>query len=317
MPPIESFERAAARASTQHGLVSLAQLRECGLSNKQVLTLSETRRLLSSALGVYRFDGTPEHAYAPLMQLVLGSGGAASHRSAASLLGLIDWLPEPEVTVAPMANYRGPGRIHRHQDLEPVDVELVQGIACTNAVRVLIDIGAVRRDLVEPLFHSVLHRRLAEYDDIVARFYQAARNGRNGVGPLRAVLAEYDSAMAPGESTLEVRLLEIIRQHGIKPPERRHQVTIAGKNYRLDAAYPDEMLAIEGDGFGVHSERQRFETDREPQNALVLAGWRPLRFTWRQIRQQSSHVADRSARPSGAPELNRPVLLVIYTRREV
>ena len=170
----------------------------------------------------------------------------------------------------------------------------MQGIPCTNAARVLIDIGAVRQDLVEPMFHSVLHRKLAEYDDIVARFYQVARKGRNGVGPLRAVLADYDAAMAPGESTLEVRLLEIIRQHGIKAPVRQHRVTVNGKNYRLDVAYPDEMLAIEGDGFGVHSEseRERFESDRERQNALVLLKWRPLRFTWRQIRQRSDYVAD-------------------------
>ena len=305
MPPIDSFERAAARASTQYGLVSLAQLRECGLSDKQILTLSETRRLHSPALGVYRFAGTPDHANTPVMQLVLRSGGAASHRSAAGLLRLIDWVPHPEVTVAPMANYRGPGRIHRHEDLETQDIAVVQGIPCTNATRVLIDIGAVRRDLVEPLFHAVLHRQLADYDDIVARFYQVARRGRNGVGPLRAVLAEYDAAMAPGESTLEVRLLEIIRQHGIKPPVRQHRVVVGGRNYRLDVAYPDEMIAIEGDGFGVHGERERFETDRERQNALVLLGWRPLRFTWRQIRQQSQYVADtirtalRRVRPPG------------------
>jgi len=292
MPPTESFERAAALASAQYGLVSLVQLRECGLSTPQLRTLTATKQLRRVALGVYRFAGAPDHANLPLMRLALRSDGTASHRSAASLLRLIDWLAEPEVTVARMEGYRGPGRIHRHPDLGPQDIELVQGIPCTNAVRVLIDIGAVRRDLVEPLFHSVLHRRLAEYDDIVARFYQVARRGRNGVGPLRAVLAEYDSAMAPGESTLEVRLLEIIRQHGIKPPVRQHKVTIAGKQYRLDVAYPDEMLAIEGDGFGVHSERDRFESDRERQNALVLLGWRPLRFTWRQIRQQSLYVAD-------------------------
>jgi len=243
-------------------------------------------------LGVYRFAGTPDHTNLPLMQLVLHSGGAASHRSAAALLRLIDWQPSPEVTVARMAYFRGPGRIHRHEDLAEQDLTVVQGIACTNAARVLIDIGAVRQDLVEPMFHSVLHRKLAEYDDIVARFYQVARKGRNGVGPLRAVLADYDAAMAPGESTLEVRLLEIIRQHGIKPPVRQHCVTVNGRNYRLDVAYPDEMLAIEGDGFGVHGERERFETDRERQNALVLLKWRPLRFTWRQIRQQSDYVAD-------------------------
>ena len=292
MPLIDSFERAAARASTQYGLASLRQLLECGLSRDQLDALTEAKRLSRIDRGVYRFAGAPEHVNLPLMRLALRTDGTASHRSAAALLGLIDWLPEPEITVAPMARYRGPGRIHRHEDLELKDIELVHGISCTNAIRVLIDIGAVRRDLVEPLFHSVLHRRLAEYDDIVARFYQVARKGRNGVGPLRAVLAEYDPAMAPGESTLEVRLLEIIRQHGIKPPVRQHRVTVGGRHYRLDLAYPDEKLAIEGDGFGVHSERDRFETDRERQNALVLLEWRPLHFTWRQIRQRSDYVAD-------------------------
>jgi hypothetical protein len=45
------------------------------------------------------------------MQLTLRSDGTASHRSAAALLGLIDWLPEPEVTVRRLAHYRGSGRI--------------------------------------------------------------------------------------------------------------------------------------------------------------------------------------------------------------
>ena len=292
MPLIDSFERAAALASVQYGLVSLAQLLECGLSREQVEDLNAVKRLLHTERGVYRFAGTADHGNQRIMGLTLRTSGIASHRSAAALLGLIDWVPQPEVTVAPMANYRGPGRIHRHHDLENRDMADVQGIPCTNATRTLIDIGAVRRDLVEPMFHAVLHRRLAEYDDIVARFYQVARKGRNGVGPLRAVLAEYDPAMAPGESTLEVRLLEIIRQHGIKPPVRQHRVTVGGRHYRLDLAYPDEKLAIEGDGFGVHSERDRFETDRERQNALVLLEWRPLHFTWRQIRHRSDYVAD-------------------------
>ena len=292
MPPTNAFERAAALASVQYGLVSLAQLLECGLSREQVEDLNALKRLSHTDRGVYRFAGSADHGNQRIMELTLRTSGIASHRSAAALLGLIDWVRQPEVTVAPMANYRGPGRIHRHQDLQTQDIAEVQGIPCTNATRTLIDIGAVRRDLVEPMFHAVLHRKLAEYDDIVARFYQVARKGRNGIGPLRAVLAEYDSAMAPGESTLEVRLLEIIRQHGLKPPVRQHRVTVGGKHYRLDVAYPDEMLAIEGDGFGVHSERDRFETDHERQNALVLLEWRPLRFTWRQIRQRPDYVAD-------------------------
>jgi very-short-patch-repair endonuclease len=291
MSLVESFERAAARATTQYGLVSLRQLFECGFTRDQVGALCAAKRLLRADRGVYQLAGTPDHRNLLLMTLALRTDGVASHRSSAMLLGLIDWLPQPEVTVARLAHYRGRGRIHRHEDLEPQDVEIVQGIPCTNAIRTLIDIGAVRRDLTEPLFHVVLHRRLATYDDIVARFYQVARKGRNGVGPLRAVLAEYDSAMAAAHTPLEVLLLDIIRDHGIKAPVRQHRVFINGRSYFIDVAYPDEMLAIEGDGFGVHSEREQFETDRHRQNALVLDGWRVLRFTWRQIRPRPDYVA--------------------------
>jgi len=119
MPRNDSFERAAARASTQYGLVSLAQLRECAVSTAQLRALIATNRLHRVALGVYRFAGTADHRNIPLMQLTLRSDGTASHRSAAALLGLIDWLPRPEVTVARMEGYRGPGRIHRHPDIEP------------------------------------------------------------------------------------------------------------------------------------------------------------------------------------------------------
>jgi very-short-patch-repair endonuclease len=291
MPPIDVIERAAALAATQYGLVSLAQFKNYGLSSDQLRRLTASGRIRRVDRAVYRFVGTPDHPRLPLMHLVLRTGGVASHRSCASLLGLIDWQPRPEVTVKVLSNYRLVTRIHRHQDLDPRDVTTIEGIPCTNAARLLIDIGAVRRDLTEPLFHAVLHRQLATYDDIVARFYQVARRGRNGVGPLRAVLEEYDSSMAAAHTPLEVLLLNIIHDHAMKAPVRQHRVVINGRKYFIDVAYPDEMLAIEGDGFGVHSEREQFETDRHRQNELVLHGWRVLRFTWRQIRHQPEYVA--------------------------
>ena len=43
------------------------------------------------------------------------------------------------------------------------------------------------------------------------------------------------------------------------------------------------MIFMEGDGFGVHSQRDPFEIDRSRRNLLVIAGWAPLRFTWRRL----------------------------------
>ncbi|HYP44121.1 MAG TPA: DUF559 domain-containing protein [Propionibacteriaceae bacterium] len=54
--------------------------------------------------------------------------------------------------------------------------------------------------------------------------------------------------------------------------------------YYLDIAFPRIRLAIEIDGRFHHDDLQVFEADRWRQNALVLAGWRVLRFTWLMLR---------------------------------
>jgi hypothetical protein len=46
------------------------------------------------------------------------------------------------------------------------------------------------------------------------------------------------------------------------------------------------------DGFGVHSPRAAFESDRTRQNKLVGAGWLPLLFTWQRARQSEADVAE-------------------------
>jgi very-short-patch-repair endonuclease len=80
-------------------------------------------------------------------------------------------------------------------------------------------------------------------------------------------------------------------------PERQFEVTVSGRRFFLDMAYPTEQIFIEGDGFGVHGGRTTFESDRDRQNLLVVAEWRPLRFTWHQARH---HEDDIVARVEGA-----------------
>lgn len=59
--------------------------------------------------------------------------------------------------------------------------------------------------------------------------------------------------------------------------------------YEPDLAYPDAMVAIELDG-GVHLKREVWEADHARQNALVLAGWQLLRFTWRDYRRSPQRL---------------------------
>jgi hypothetical protein len=100
---------------------------------------------------------------------------------------------------------------------------------------------------------------------------------------MRSLLVARDPTLAPAESDLETLLFKILRDGGLPAPVRQHVVEVGGQSFRLDAAYPELMIFIEGDGFGVHSQRNPFEIDRSRQNLLVLARWMPLRFTWRRL----------------------------------
>lgn len=70
-----------------------------------------------------------------------------------------------------------------------------------------------------------------------------------------------------------------LRQAGLPAPELQHPVRVGENTYRIDLAYPEASLAIELDG-GGHLRRDVWEADHERQNALILAGWTVLRFTW-------------------------------------
>jgi very-short-patch-repair endonuclease len=243
--------------------------------------------------GVYVVGGVPIDATVELAAACLATGGVASHRSAAYLHGLVDDGPSrPEVTVSPSKGHRQGPLVHRSGDLLPRDVIRVQGIRATNPNRTLIDVGAVVPSaILEAAVERALHQRLTTFDRLVRRFFEVARRGRDGVGPLRALLVERDPSLAPAESDLETLLLRILREHGLPEPVRQFEIEIGAHRFWLDVAYPDRKIFLEGDGFGFHSSRRAFEHDRVRQNLLVLAGWLPLRFTWRQLCRHPQRVA--------------------------
>lgn len=113
--------------------------------------------------------------------------------------------------------------------------------------------------------------------------------------------------MAPGKGTAAARaLIEPVRQGGVSPPERELRraltdepgsrwrcgvaVRVHGRECWVDLAVEDIKLAVEVDGWTVHSRSDAFGSDRERQNLLVRAGWTLLRYTPRQIRDHPARV---------------------------
>lgn len=60
-------------------------------------------------------------------------------------------------------------------------------------------------------------------------------------------------------------------------------VAAGGRLYYVDIAFKRQRLVIEIDGRIHQLDEKLFHSDRRRQNALILDGWRVLRFTWRML----------------------------------
>jgi very-short-patch-repair endonuclease len=90
------------------------------------------------------------------------------------------------------------------------------------------------------------------------------------------------------ESSLEDKLWTALKQHDIQP-ERQELVTIEDRNYFLDFAVycASGKIDVETDGDEWHATPEKAEQDNLRDNDLESAGWQSLRFTTRQINEQT------------------------------
>jgi very-short-patch-repair endonuclease len=92
-------------------------------------------------------------------------------------------------------------------------------------------------------------------------------------------------------SAAERQLHRLLRAAGITDWRGNLEVIGGGSTYVIDVAFVAQRLAIEIDGRHYHGDAT-FESDRWRQNALVLEGWRVLRFTWTMIEKYPDRVIE-------------------------
>jgi very-short-patch-repair endonuclease len=61
--------------------------------------------------------------------------------------------------------------------------------------------------------------------------------------------------------------------------------------YEVDCLWRRQQVVVELDGRDVHDTRHAFEADRARDRALQAAGYRVVRITWRQLRDEPAAVA--------------------------
>lgn len=65
--------------------------------------------------------------------------------------------------------------------------------------------------------------------------------------------------------------------------------------YRLDFAYPPAQMGIELDGYTYHSDREAFTRDRQRQREIEGMGWRVIRFSGDELRDDIARCVKEAA----------------------
>lgn len=275
-------------ASRQHGLVERSQV---PFSNAAF-----TRRVRSGLLirvhpGVYRVAGAPTTREQRLLAacLAAGPGSAVSHRTAAHEWELAEFADVIEiVTPRPQWPRLKGVRVHRSNDLVPNHLAVRHGIPITKPLRTLVDLGQSAPWAVADALELGLANRLFTMKAVDAALEEFSRRGRTGIGVLRRIVDARALERGIPDGLLEPRFARLVRRAGLPMPD--FQVWV-GPGIRVDFAYPEQMIAIEVDGFGSRRTPAELDAHNARQNELVLLGWTVLRFSWKQVVKQPEKVA--------------------------
>ena len=161
----------------------------------------------------------------------------------------------------------------------------------TSVSRTLFDLAAVSsRHQVEKAFNEADVRGLT--DGLSVPTLIKRHPGHKGNITLRTVLG--DAAMrGVTQNDFEDRFAALIERCGLPQPRFNADIAAGGRFFEADCLWDAQRVIVELDGRGSHGTALAFENDRERDRLLMVAGWRVMRLTWRQLRDDApSVVAD-------------------------
>jgi predicted transcriptional regulator of viral defense system len=279
----------AAIAATQHGLITLVQLRDLGVTPAMI----RTRRARGSLHPIYR--GVFSVGHAPITEearwlaavLACGDGALLSHCSAAAL-----WRVRK--TSSSIIDVTAPTRrgftlrnvaVHRATTLAPADIDICRSVPVTSLPRTIIDLATVvGPGSLEYAIHSAERQRKltpANLHEILARL-----PGVSGTAKVRKMVGRPGHDLdARTRSRWELRFLEICRAHEIPMPRVNEWIAldIAAGGLEVDFSWPDRRLVVEVDEEAGHTTTRSRKNDPLRDAALRAAGWRVLRVAEQQF----------------------------------
>jgi hypothetical protein len=270
-------------AAGQWGVLSLAELRECGLSREAIRVRVRRGNLHPLYRGVYAVGHRNIAVEGLFLAAVKACGPLAvlSHFAAACLHQLLRWDGRPIDVTAPTYRQRPRIRAHRSNMIERV---VVKGIPVTPKLRTVIDLAKHEDE-------RTVTRALRQ-----ARFTDAELRQLPRTGLLGRIVN------LPTASPLEDEVLNLILKGGLKPPLVNAPYRLPGRTVYPDLYWPEQRLVVEVDSAEWHADPLAQRDDAERQARLEAAGERVLRVTRAQARNCPSDTLAR-LRAAGAPNV--------------
>src|SRR5690606_35550457 len=226
-------------AARQHGLVTRAQLLECGVPPDAVYGDVRSGRLRPVHRGIYVYGPLTSPLMVPMAAvLACGEGSFVSHRTAADLWEIFRYR-DPQADVSTRRARGRPGiRIHRVRTVEPDEVTRLDGVPITTPARTRLDIASCvsTRD-IEQAYALAERRQLVTRAEILALLDRHRR--RPGARALREVLQDAPPGFTQSEA--EERFLALIRAAELPVPELNAYV----RGYRVDFLWRAEKVVVE------------------------------------------------------------------------
>ncbi len=298
----KSAARAFALARRQHGVISREDLAAVGVTDGEIRTMVERgslRRILPRVYAVGGSPGTREQALSSALQWA-GVEAALAASTAAEVWGAGGRSPEIELLVPPHVRRRDARFVlHRSASLMAHHVTTRRGLRVTTPERTVLDLAARSAvDDLESIAESMAKAGFLRWKRLVALYEECGGgSGHAGATAMRQLLERRDPVLQPTNRELELATWRVLCASGLPMPERNYRIRVGGEPYELDFAWPEQMVALETDGYGPHSGQVAFRRDRRRLAALVANGWRVLLATWDDVtraersRRLVEHVA--------------------------
>ncbi|HEY7949957.1 MAG TPA: DUF559 domain-containing protein [Solirubrobacterales bacterium] len=284
-------DRMGELAEGQHGVVSRRQLLRLGVGRGAIEGRIASGRLRRVQWGVYAVGHRPRSRESRWMAAVLaaGPGAVLSHRSASALWRILPPKPIlPEVTRATRCQARS-GLVSHSGMLKPDEVRCVDGIPVTSPPRTVFDVaassalGELERALNEMEAHGITDE--LSIPDLLERYPR-----KRGAAKLRVLLDDEAAVRGVPRKVLEERFASLLDSTDLPRPRRNADVAAGGGLFEADCLWAEQRLVVELDGRATHGTRRAFERDRERDRLLQADGWRVVRITWRQLRDDAPAV---------------------------